>query len=107
MPDPNDQTPHPHIHTGPHTAHEVAPDPMGVHPADKGKQELSIWFFCGMLTFGYGLVLLAQGGLEHFRLLGQHPPTTVLANLHPTFWWGVLLTLFGSFYVLRFRPGKG
>ncbi len=106
MPDPNDQTPHPHIHTGPHATHEIAPDPMGVHPSDKGKQELSIWFFCGMLTLGYGLVLLVQGGLEHFRLLGQHPPTTILANLHPTFWWGVLLTLFGAFYVTRFRPGK-
>jgi hypothetical protein len=31
----------------------------------------------------------------------------VLANLHPTLWWGVLLTLFGSFYTINFRPGKG
>ena len=106
MPDPNDQTPHPHIHSRPHAPHEVAPDNMGVHPTHKGKSELSIWFFCGILTLGYGIVLIAQGGLEHFRLLGQHPPATVLANLHPTFWWGVLLFLFGAFYTLRFRPGK-
>jgi hypothetical protein len=29
----------------------------------------------------------------------------VLSNLHPTFWWGLLMTLFGSFYVIRFFPG--
>ncbi len=75
-------------------------------PPGRG-ESLSIWFFCGILTLGYGIVLLAQATLEHFRLLGQHPPATILANLHPTFWWGVLMFLFGAFYTLRFRPGKG
>ena len=70
-------------------------------------ESLSIWFFCGILTLGYGIVLVAQAGLEHFRLLGQHPPATVLANLHPTFWWGLCLLVFGAFYTIRFRPGKG
>jgi hypothetical protein len=51
-------------------------------------------------------VLVGQALLEHFRLLGQQPPHTILANLHPTFWWGVLMTLFGAFYTLNFRPGK-
>jgi len=68
---------------------------------------LSIWFFCGILTLGYGIVLVVQALLEHFHLLGQHPPATVLANLHPTFWWGMCLFLFGAFYTIRFRPGKG
>ena len=61
-----------------------------------------IWFFCGILMLAYGLVLLVQGLVDL-----HHPPLTVLANLHPTLWWGALLTLFGSFYTVRFRPGKG
>ena len=76
-------------------------------PAEGRGESLSIWFFCGILTLGYGFVLLGQAGLEHFRLLGQQPPTTVLANLHPTFWWGLCLFVFGAFYTIRFRPGKG
>ena len=74
-------------------------------PVAKG-ETLSIWFFCGILTLAYGIVLLGQALLEHFRLLGQQPPTTVLAHLHPTFWWGLCMFLFGAFYTLRFRPGK-
>jgi hypothetical protein len=94
MDETQDDKPHPHV-AEEHT------------PAAARGQSLSIWFFCGILTLGYGIVLLAQAMLEHFRLLGQHPPTTVLANLHPTFWWGLCLFLFGSFYTVKFRPGKG
>ena len=68
---------------------------------------LSIWFFCGILMLAYGVVLVGEALLEHFQLLGQAPPSTVLANLHPTFWWGSCLFLFGAFYTVKFRPGKG
>lgn len=90
MDESHDTKPHPHLHT---ESGAVAVE------ADK----LSIWFFVGILTLAYGIVLVATGIYEHFG----HQPDTVLANLEPTFWWGVLLTLFGSFYTLRFRPGKG
>ncbi len=70
-------------------------------------KELSIWFFCGILLLGFGIVLIIQALLEQFNLLGQHPPATILAELHPTLWWGVLLAIFGAFYTVRFRPGKG
>jgi hypothetical protein len=66
------------------------------------RTEISIWFFCGILMLAYGLVLLVQGFVDF-----HNPPPIVLAKLHPTLWWGVLLTLFGGFYTLRFRPGKG
>jgi hypothetical protein len=36
----------------------------------------------------------------------RHPPSIVLAGLHATLYWGVLMTLFGVFYVTRFRPGR-
>ncbi len=65
---------------------------------------LSIWFFVGIMTLAYGLVLLPYGAWEWF---GGHEANTVLNQLHPTFWWGLLLTLFGGFYTLRFRPQSG
>ena len=68
----------------------------------KEHKELSIWFFCGILLLGYGLVLVATGIMEL-----HNPPSTVLANLQPTLWWGVLLTVLGAIYTIRFRPGKG
>ena len=72
------------------------------HGESSTKGQLSIWFFCGILMLAYGLVLLVQGTYEHFG----HQPNTVLAQLEPTFWWGVVLAVFGGFYAVRFRPGK-
>ena len=103
MDETQDPKPHPHVDIAPHAAYEDAPGSPG---AKARGESLSIWFFCGILTLGYGAVLVIQALLEHFRLLGQHPPATVLANLHPTFWWGLCLALFGLFYTIRFRPGK-
>ena len=65
---------------------------------------LSIWFFVGVLAVTYGIVLLVYGAWAWF---GGHEAPTVLNNLHPTFWWGLLLTIFGGFYTLRFFPHRG
>src|SRR5580704_1535047 len=54
---------------------------------------LSIWFFVGVMTLAYGIVLLPYGAWEWF---GGHEPGTVLHELHPTFWWGLLLLIFGA-----------
>jgi hypothetical protein len=67
-------------------------------------QSLSIWFFVGILTLAYGLVLLLTGIYEFSQPLGA---AVILSNLHATFWWGLLMTAFGAFYTIRFRPGKG
>ena len=61
--------------------------------------ELSIWFFCGILMLAYGVVLIVTGIREF-----HHPPATVLANLHPTLWWGILMGVFGGIYTIRFWP---
>lgn len=66
-------------------------------------EALSIWFFVGALTLLYGLVLLPYGAWAWFT---GHEAPTVLNQLHPTFWWGVLLTALGAFYTIRFRPGS-
>jgi hypothetical protein len=67
-------------------------------------EALSIWFFVGGLMLIYGLVLLPYGAWEWF---GGHEAATVLSNLHPTFWWGLGMTVFGLFYTLKFRPKSG
>ena len=73
----------------------------------KQHKELSIWFFCGILMLGYGLVLAATGLMEFHN----PPPNEILLPwlqpLHPTLWWGVFLAVCGLFYTVRFRPGKG
>ena len=75
------------------------PHPHHVDPSTEGP--LSIWFFVGVLMLCCGLIILGQGIYEFW-----HPPATVLAELHPAFWWGLLMTLFGAFYTIRFRPGR-
>lgn len=65
-------------------------------------ERLSIWFFCGILMLADGVVLLGQGSREHFG----HEPVTVLARLQPTLWWGLVLTVLGAVYTVRFRPTR-
>ena len=67
-------------------------------------EALSIWFFVGIMTLAYGLVLMPYGAWAWF---GNHEAPTVLHEYHPTFWWGVLLSLFGGFYTFKYRPRPG
>lgn len=67
-------------------------------------ERLSIWFFVGIMTLAYGVVLTPYGAWEWF---GGHEAPTTLNTLHPTFWWGCLLTVFGGFYTFRFLPSRG
>jgi hypothetical protein len=79
---------------------------MDKHELEIESVELSIWFFCGALMLVYGLVLVVTGITE----LHHPPPNEILLpwlqTLHPTLWWGVVLTVFGGFYSVRFRPGR-
>jgi hypothetical protein len=67
-------------------------------------EALSIWFFVGVMTLLYGIVLLPYGAWAWFS---GHEAPTVLHELHPTFWWGLGLTAFGLFYTLKFKPKSG
>jgi hypothetical protein len=67
-------------------------------------EAFSIWFFVGIMMLAYGLVLLPYGAYEWF---GNHEADTVLHHLHPTFWWGLLIFLFGLFYTLKYQPQPG
>ncbi len=60
---------------------------------------LSVWFFIGVLLLIYGLIILIVSLMEY-----SHPAPVVLASYHLNVWGGVLLTLIGGFYTIRFRP---
>jgi len=66
--------------------------------------ELSIWFFCGILMLAYGLVLIVTGILEFHN----PPPNEILLPwlqpLHPTLWWGVVMSIFGGIYTAKYWP---
>jgi hypothetical protein len=63
---------------------------------------ISIWFFIGLLLLAYGILILGSGIYEW-----NHPPTVVLAELHAAVWWGILLTVLGLIYTLKFKPRRG
>jgi hypothetical protein len=60
---------------------------------------IPVWFFVGLLLLIYGIVIFAAGLYEF-----SHPPSTVLAELHPAVWWGALLIVIGGIYVYLFLP---
>ena len=60
---------------------------------------LPVWFFIGALLLVYGVIILSVG-VEEYR----HPPAVVLANYHASLWGGILLTLLGAFYTVKFWP---
>ena len=65
------------------------------------KSPVPIWLFIGLLLLVYGVLCLA-GGIAQF----SHPPSTVLASEHATFWGGVVLTILGGAYVIAYWPRK-
>jgi hypothetical protein len=65
--------------------------------------DISIWFFIGVLLTVYGVLILGYGLWE---LATGQVANVVLANLHAPVWWGALMLVLGLFYALRFRPGK-
>lgn len=66
-----------------------------------GPGVLSIWFFIGILLTVYGVLITGTGLIEWFT-----PPlhAPVLAELHATLWWGLVLLVIGLFYLIRFSP---
>ncbi len=65
--------------------------------------QIPIWFFIGALLGIYGLLILGSGLYALFR-----PPErqVALSYLHADIWWGLLLLVLGTIYVIRFRPSK-
>jgi hypothetical protein len=68
------------------------------------RRTFEVWFYIGSVLGLYGILLTAAGVYQWI-----HPPPTVLAKEHATFWAGVLLLTVGTIYVIGFwpKPGSG
>jgi len=65
-----------------------------------GKQEISVWFFIGVLLFIYGILIIGA-------TVTSPPESNVMfAEYHIGNWWGALLLVLGAFYSYTFRPRK-
>lgn len=65
--------------------------------------KIAIWFFIGVMLLVYGVLSLAYGLYE---LATGYNPGVQLYELHTPVWWGLILTVLGLLYVIKFRPGK-
>lgn len=69
------------------------------------EEQIPIWFFIGGILLVYGVLIMGAGIYE---LFSPPPPEARVAlyDLHADIWWGAVMIVFGSFYCLRFRPGR-
>lgn len=63
------------------------------------RKMLPVWFFVGLLLLAYGLIILYVGIRDYHNL-----PAVVLAKYHANLWGGILLTVLGGGYTIRFWP---
>ena len=54
-----------------------------------------IWYFVGLFLMIMGVLVLGNG---IYDLLVPPERTTVLAELHPGVWWGVVILVVGALY---------
>jgi hypothetical protein len=64
---------------------------------------LSIWFFIGVLLTIYGVLITGTGVYE---LISPPVNPPVLAELHASLWWGLVLLIIGLIYFIKFFPKK-
>jgi hypothetical protein len=64
----------------------------------QAKQEISVWFFIGVLLAIYGVLIVGA-------TLTSPPEADVkFSEYHIGVWWGALLFVLGLFYSIAFRP---
>jgi len=67
------------------------------------REEISIWFFGGVLFLLYGAIIFIEGLWELGHPLA-HPPA--LNYLHAPIWWGAMMGIAGLTYTVKFWPKK-
>jgi hypothetical protein len=60
----------------------------------------TIWYMVGIVIFIMGMLVLLAGLIDAF---GASPPETVLADLHPSIWWGATMVVTGGIFLLSNR----
>jgi hypothetical protein len=62
-----------------------------------------IWYFVGLILFTMGLVILLSG----ITFLSSPPEVKpVMHDLHPSIWWGAVMMIVGSIYIIKNRKVK-
>jgi hypothetical protein len=69
----------------------------------QAKQQISIWFFVGILLLVYGVLILGAG---IYGAVNPAANAVVLADLHVGIWWGALLLILGAVYSWIFYPSR-
>lgn len=67
------------------------------------EHQVPIWFFVGALLLVYGVVIFCSG-LYFWLVPPQHK--VALFEYHADVWWGLLLTVTGAVYCLKFHPRR-
>ncbi len=68
--------------------------------ASEEKEMKSIWYLVGLMLLAMGAVITVSGA---YHLFGPSESNTVLAELHPDFWWGLLMLVVGMIFYLGGR----
>jgi FtsH-binding integral membrane protein len=66
----------------------------------QAKQEISVWFFIGVLLAIYGVLIVGA------TITSPPKEDVVFSQYHIGIWWGALLFVLGMFYSIAFRPKK-
>jgi hypothetical protein len=57
----------------------------------------SIWYFVGLLLTIMGAIITASAV---YYLINPPAQPKLFSHLHPDLWWGILMLLFGLFFLL-------
>jgi len=57
-----------------------------------------IWYFVGILLFVMGVIVEAAGV---YMWIVPQEKTTVLSEIHPNIWWGLIMMAAGLVYFIR------
>ncbi|MEW6507753.1 MAG: hypothetical protein AB1432_08420 [Bacteroidota bacterium] len=59
-----------------------------------------IWYFVGLIMIVIGSLIFLTG---IYLLLNPPAEKTVLSEIHPNLWWGIIMVLFGGIMFLKTR----
>jgi uncharacterized membrane protein YdbT with pleckstrin-like domain len=67
------------------------------------KKMRPIWYFIGLMLSVMGLVVVITGMVNY---ASPEDAKTVLADLHPEFWWGAIMIVAGLIFLLANRKAS-
>lgn len=68
----------------------------------KKRKMITVWQWVGLTLFVYGLIITGVGIGNLFYSL----PSSVLGNLNPPLWWGLIMTVGGIIFLFFTKRGK-